>query len=417
MRWDTSALTGPDDEDWRVPVSELEERQSRLSNRLAVEEIESVFIEDPVELYWLTGSRQNSAFIVGAEGSEIENTLWVRRSLSRAIFEGGEDDCPHLIDEHPRMGELSQMMKKIGCKYPPAMLAGKVPHGRWSFISSKIAELGQSPSDCTGIMFDLRERKSDWELDMIRKSGQVNLSMFEAIRESGGLGKTELEMAGAADEVSRAMGFGGRIRMRKWPMDCDRVVIASGRSGSVPSYFDSAVGGLGSSPISSLGAGFSRVKEAEPVLVDIVHVHRGYVSDCTRMFCHGSLPSEWESRLDDMVDVEDIVRGILAKGQNCSDAWEKGKTTSAEMGYSNNLMGMPPNQASFLGHSVGLELDETPVIAKGFDKPLGIGSTMAIEPKVIFEDGAIGIEDTWVRSEEGMECLTAGDAFPRLTEW
>ncbi len=417
MRWDTSALTGPDDEDWRVPVSELEERQSRLSNRLAVEEIESVFIEDPVELYWLTGSRQNSAFIVGAEGSEIENTLWVRRSLSRAMFEGGEDDCPHLIDEHPRMGELSQMMKKIGCKYPPAMLAGKVPHGRWSFISSKIAELGQSPSDCTGIMFDLRERKSDWELDMIRKSGQVNLSMFEAIRESGGLGKTELEMAGAADEVSRAMGFGGRIRMRKWPMDCDRVVIASGRSGSVPSYFDSAVGGLGSSPISSLGAGFSRVKEAEPVLVDIVHVHRGYVSDCTRMFCHGSLPSEWESRLDDMVDVEDIVRGILAKGQNCSDAWEKGKTTSAEMGYSNNLMGMPPNQASFLGHSVGLELDETPVIAKGFDKPLGIGSTMAIEPKVIFEDGAIGIEDTWVRSEEGMECLTAGDAFPRLTEW
>ena len=417
MRWDTSALTGPDDEDWRVPVSELEERQSRLSNRLAVEEIESVFIEDPVELYWLTGSRQNSAFIVGAEGSEIENTLWVRRSLSRAIFEGGEDDCPHLIDEHPRMGELSQMMKRIGCKYPPAMLAGKVPHGRWSFISSKIAELGQSPSDCTGIMFDLRERKSDWELDMIRKSGQVNLSMFEAIRESGGLGKTELEMAGAADEVSRAMGFGGRIRMRKWPMDCDRVVIASGRSGSVPSYFDSAVGGLGSSPISSLGAGFSRVKEAEPVLVDIVHVHRGYVSDCTRMFCHGSLPSEWESRLDDMVDVEDIVRGILAKGQNCSDAWEKGKTASAEMGYSNNLMGMPPNQASFLGHSVGLELDETPVIAKGFDKPLGIGSTMAIEPKVIFEDGAIGIEDTWVRSEEGMECLTAGDAFPRLTEW
>ena len=417
MRWDTSALTGPDDEDWRVPVSELEERQSRLSNRLAVEEIESVFIEDPVELYWLTGSRQNSAFIVGAEGSEIENTLWVRRSLSRAIFEGGEDDCPHLIDEHPRMGELGQMMKKIGCKYPPAMLAGKVPHGRWSFISSKIAELGQSPSDCTGIMFDLRERKSDWELDMIRKSGQVNLSMFEAIRESGGLGKTELEMAGAADEVSRAMGFGGRIRMRKWPMDCDRVVIASGRSGSVPSYFDSAVGGLGSSPISSLGAGFSRVKEAEPVLVDIVHVHRGYVSDCTRMFCHGSLPSEWESRLDDMVDVEDIVRGILAKGQNCSDAWEKGKTTSAEMGYSNNLMGMPPNQASFLGHSVGLELDETPVIAKGFDKPLGIGSTMAIEPKVIFPEGAVGIEDCWYRDENGLQCLSSGSSFPSWTEW
>ena len=84
MGWDASDLTGPEEEDWRVPVSELEDRQSRLSSRLAVEGIESVFIEDPVELYWLTGSRQNSAFIIGAEGSQIENSLWVRRSISRA---------------------------------------------------------------------------------------------------------------------------------------------------------------------------------------------------------------------------------------------------------------------------------------------------------------------------------------------
>ena len=78
---------------------------------------------------------------------------------------------------------------------------------------------------------------------------------------------------------------------------------------------------------------------------------------------------------------------------------------------------MPPNQASFLGHSVGLELDENPVVAEGFEKPLEIGSTMAIEPKVVFGNGAIGVEDTWFRTKEGMECLTAGNAFPKLTEW
>ena len=76
-------------------------------------------------------------------------------------------------------------------------------------------------------------------------------------------------MAAAADEVGRAAGFGGRIRMRNWPMDCDRVVIAAGRSGAVPSYFDSGVAGLGASPLASLGAGFARVEENEPVLVDI----------------------------------------------------------------------------------------------------------------------------------------------------
>ena len=80
-------------------------------------------------------------------------------------------------------------------------------------------------------------------------------------------------------------------------------------------------------------------------------------------------------------------------------------------------MGMPPEQARFLGHSVGLELDETPVIAKGFERILPISGIMAIEPKLVFEDGAIGTEDTWVRTEEGMECLTAGQDFPMISEW
>ena len=90
---------------------------------------------------------------------------------------------------------------------------------------------------------------------------------------------------------------------------------------------------------------------------------------------------------------------------------------ASEMGHSRNLMGMHPNQSSFLGHSVGLELDETPVVALGFDRELSIGGTMAIEPKVIHEEGAIGNEDTWVRTSGGMECLTAGSSLPDLMEW
>jgi len=90
---------------------------------------------------------------------------------------------------------------------------------------------------------------------------------------------------------------------------------------------------------------------------------------------------------------------------------------AAELGHAEHLMGMPPNQARFLGHSVGLELDETPVVARGFDRPLEVGGTMAIEPKVIHPDGAIGTEDTWVRTAGGMECLTAGTDFPLITEW
>ena len=417
MEWDTSTLVGPEGQDWRVPVSELEGRQAKVSIALAEKGIESAYIEDPVELYWLTGGRQNSAFLIGAEGSEIQNRHLVRRSITRASFEGGEGDCPHLTERHPRMGELSQMLSDFGCTRKPAMTESKIPQSRWSFINAKMGGLEDTLQDCTEILYDLREVKSEWELSMIRESGRINHSMFEAIRDFGGLGKTELEMAGIAEEVSRSSGFGGRIRMRKWPMDCDRVVIAAGRSGGVPSFFDSAVGGVGGSPISPLGAGFSKVREGDPVLIDIVHVHRGYVSDCTRMFCSGGLSREWEERLDDMIEISVLVRDILGKGGDCSSAWKGGKEVSEEMGHGENLMGMKPEQASFLGHSVGLELDETPVVANGFDRPLDIGGTMAIEPKVIHRDGAIGVEDTWTRSSEGMECLTSGNRLPQLMQW
>jgi Xaa-Pro aminopeptidase len=295
----------------------------------------------------------------------------------------------------------------------PALQLGRMPASDVAFMQSKLGDGG----DCTQILWTLREIKSDWEIERMRESGEIQRRMFEAIDAMGCEGVTELELAGAADEISRASGFGGFVRMRKWPMDCDRVVVASGRAGGVPTFFDSAVGGTGTHPLAALGAGFTRVKAGDPVLVDIVHVHRGYVSDMTRMFSVGPLSTEWVSRLEDMAEIAMAVRYSLGRGEDCGAAWAIGASKAEEMGHGDHLMGMEPNQARFLGHSIGLELDETPVVAASFDRPLPVGGTMAIEPKVIHPDGAIGVEDCWVRTVDGMSCLSSGEAFPLWTEW
>ena len=49
----------------------LQERQRRLSKSLAGHGIESALIDDPVELYWLTGGRQNGILLIGADGTGI----------------------------------------------------------------------------------------------------------------------------------------------------------------------------------------------------------------------------------------------------------------------------------------------------------------------------------------------------------
>ncbi len=413
MEWDVSAIEGPDGADWRVPADELSSRMEATAAAISEGGMESILVHDPVDLYWLTGGRQNGVLLVGGAESSVDSVYFVRASRDRAYWEAGGGEAPFEVAPHPPTRTLNEAIKERGCTTTPAMQHGRIPHGQATFYHSIVGE----SADCTALLFQLRETKSRWELDQMRASGEVNRWMFEAILDEGGEGVSEIELAAAADSVSRAAGFGGHIMMRKWPMNCDRVVIAAGHSGAVPSYFDSAVGGCGPHPFASLGAGFHRIKVGEPVLVDIVHCHRGYVSDCTRMFSVGPLDSEWMERLEAMQEVSRTVTTSLAKGETCATAYERGAKLAGEMGYSDHLMGMPPDQAKFLGHSIGLQLDETPVVARGFARPLPIGGTMAIEPKVIYPHGVIGVEDSWARGVDGMECLTAGEAIPLHQEW
>tara|TARA_B100001769_G_scaffold88355_1_gene67574 strand:+ start:688 stop:1905 length:1218 start_codon:yes stop_codon:yes gene_type:complete len=405
MEGELTSLVGPEGEDWRVPVSELESRQNELASRLSKEGLEAALIQTPVDLYYYAGGRQNASLLVTAEG---ESRLFVRRSISRAKHESGESDSPHSVESFPRMATFAE---DIGCV--PAMQFGELPHSFATRFASKVS----ATQDCTQIVHSQREVKSDWELEMMAEGADVQMAMFEAVSAVGGEGVPEIELVAAAEAVSRAAGFGGNVQMRRFPLQCDRGVIVSGRAGGVPSFFDSAIGGTGPHPMASMGSGFTKIKANEPVLVDLVHLHRGYVVDTTRMFVAGSLPSIWEERLEDMVAVKEEVVDVLDQGLDCSQAWRKGLALAEELGHGEHLMGMAPDQSRFLGHSVGLQLDESPVVAEGFDRPLPIGGTMAIEPKVVHVDGSIGSEDTWVRDDEGMRPITADGAIPWITEW
>ncbi len=398
-------LVGPEGEDWRVPVSELESRQNELRKRLIDSGHEAALIQTPVDLYYYAGGRQNGTLFVPAEG---QARFFVRRSIARARHESGGDDSPHTVESFPRMANFSE---EIGCT--PAMQFAELPHSFANRFSSKIG----ATADCSSLVHNQREIKSEWELQMMAEGAEIQMAMFEAVENLGGEGVSEIELVAAAEAVSRAAGFAGNVQMRRYPMQCDRGVIIAGRAGGIPSFFDSAVGGTGPHPMGSMGSGFSTIKQNEPVLVDLVHLHRGYVVDCTRMFVAGSLSSEWEERMEDMVAVSETVVDVLDQGLDCSEAWRQGLALAVELGHGDYLMGMKPDQSRFLGHSVGLQLDESPVVAEGFDRPLPVGGCMAIEPKVVHPEGSIGCEDTWVRDEEGMRPITAGGAIPWITEW
>ena len=354
---------------------------------------------------------------VPAEGTEGDGPVFfVRRSLERARFEAGGDNAPFKLESFPRLSQFAEVLKSRGVSGAPGLQFGELPSSFAQRFASALSSLGEC-KDVTGIVHRLREVKSAWEQEQMAHGAEIQKRMFEAVAQLGREGISELDLVAAAESVSRSEGFGGQVQMRRFPLECNRGVIVSGRAGGVPSFFDSAVGGSGPHPLAGMGSGFNKIKPNEPVLVDLVHVHRGYVVDMTRMFSLGSLSEEWHQRLDDMIAVKDAVVNVLDKGGLCSQAWVEGQALAHELGHEQHLMGMQPDQSKFLGHSVGLQLDESPVVAAGFDRPLPVGGAMAIEPKLVYAEGSIGSEDTWIRSEDGMCAVTAHDAWPWLTEW
>ena len=421
--WDTSDIVGPDGEDWRVPVTELAARQTRLADMLAEAQVPGALIQHPVDLYYYGGGRQDGSLFIPAKGAggSVEAggdgpVAFVRRSFKRAVWEAGGDNAPHLVKAFPRLSTFAETLRGMGVNGAPALQFGEAPGSFTARFASALSSLGEC-SDATSIIHRQREVKSDWEIEQMDIGASVQIRMFEAVQAVGGEGISELDMVAAAEAVSRSEGFGGNVQMRRYPLQCDRGVIVAGRAGGIPSFFDSAVGGTGPHPLSGMGSGFTRVKKGDPVLVDLVHAHRGYMVDATRMFVSGQLDEVWQQRLDDMIAVKEEVVDVLDQGLPCSQAWEQGHGLAVELGYGDHLMGTKPDQSRFLGHSIGLQLDESPVVAAGFDRPLPVGGTMAIEPKVVYAEGSVGSEDTWIRDEEGMRPITADGALPWLMEW
>jgi Xaa-Pro dipeptidase len=421
--WAPTDLVGPEGEDWRVPVSELAARQARLAEMLEEASLPGALIQHPVDLYYYAGGRQDGTLFVPAKGAggSVEAggdgpVAFVRRSLKRAVWEAGGDDAPHLIEAFPRLSTFAEHLQSKGVTDAPALQFGEAPASFTARFAAALSSLGET-GDATGVVHRQREVKSAWELEQMDTGASIQIRMFEAVQAVGGEGVSELDMVAAAEAVSRSEGFGGTVQMRRYPLQCDRGVIVAGRAGGIPSFFDSAIGGTGPHPLSGMGSGFSKVKAGEPVLVDLVHAHRGYMVDTTRMFVAGRLSDAWQERLDDMLTIKEEVVDVLDQGLHCSQAWESGFALAMELGYEDHLMGTKPDQSRFLGHSIGLQLDESPVVAKGFDRPLPVGGTMAIEPKVVYGEGSVGTEDTWVRDEDGMRPITADGALPWVMEW
>jgi Xaa-Pro aminopeptidase len=183
--------------------------------------------------------------------------------------------------------------------------------------------------------------------------------------------------------------------------------VLAGPSGAVPGYSDSPLCGPGPNPVLGKGPNGHLLAAGDPVIVDLVGGHDGYLADQTRTFSVGPLADDLRAAHGVAGEILRAVERELRPGSTPSGLFDLSERMAADAGLGEHFMGHGHGRVRFLGHGVGMEIDEMPVLAPGFDEPFRPGHVVAIEPKFVFPGrGAVGIENMYAVTEDGYETIT-----------
>jgi Xaa-Pro aminopeptidase len=256
-----------------------------------------------------------------------------------------------------------------------------------------------------------RAVKSAYELALMRTAAgfadRVAAHVPAVLAREKGHPRTEIEVAGEVEAFARSLGHQGFVRMRLWGSELFYGHLMAGPAAAEPSYLASPTGGAAVSPAVAQGASFATISPNQPILVDYVFAHQGYLADHTRIFCLGELPADLANAQADMVAIQNEIKAMAVPGVTAGSVYAKAVELAAAAGYSDHFMGCGPGRIRFVGHGVGLELDEYPFLAKGQEMLLAENMVVALEPKVIFPGkGVVGIENTHLVTAKGLAPLT-----------
>jgi Xaa-Pro dipeptidase len=379
-----------------IPPAELRRRIAAMQKLLGERGLDGALFILPIDVYYYAGTRQNATLWLPAQG---EPMLLVRKSYTRAKEESPLSDVRPFPSRKDFPSLFADQLKKIGFTFDVA------PVEQLNFYSKLLP--GREFIDISGLHRELRSVKSAFELDEMRRAGAASCAVFATVPSFLRRGMREIDIAAEFECRLRKAGSEGYVRTRSYSQELFMGLAVSAGAASY-GFLDGPATGRGLSGASAQGASTYVVRENEPILMDYSFVRNGYISDMARVFAFGTLDAELLRAFDISLEIQDALQKALKPGAVCEELFFLAAGIAERAGFGDNFMGMPGEQAKFVGHGVGLELDELPVLAKKQTSPLRAGQTIAIEPKFVFPGkGAVGIENTFAVTVEGGEKISA----------
>jgi Xaa-Pro dipeptidase len=380
-----------------TPVTELEFRCQRLQERMAGVGLDAVIIVQNADLYYFTGTTQTGNLYVPAHGQPL---YMVRRDALRARMESGLRE----VVPFGSMKDIPRILAEYGYPVPTriGLELDVLPVAFFDRYRSVFPEAAFS--DATPLIRLVRMIKSAYEIHLLKDAADQVHKVYQRVSEVAREGVTDLELTAELEHVSRREGHQGLVRMRAFNGGLVFGLTCSGADSAVPAYTDTPLGGLGVGPSFGLGASFKPIERHEPIVVDISGCCDGYFVDQTRIFSIGGLSTKLRKAYDDMVKIQERMKELVPARPSWGEVYDECLAMAVSMGHGESFMGLKGSQVSFIGHGVGIEIDEYPFIARGIgDQHFAPGMVFAFEPKVVFPgEGAVGIEDTFYLADDGL---------------
>ena len=373
-------------------------RNRRIADRLKSQGIDAILVSENANLYYTSGRVFCGFTYITADGSV---TYFVRRPV------GLSGDNVRYIRKPEQIAEMLPAM--------PATIALELDTTPYSTVERLRKIFGDAQvANGSDVLRRCRAVKTPYEIARLNESGVHHVMAYSRIPRIYRGGMTDVELQVEIERVLRNEGCLGQFRIAGGSMELFMGNLLTGDNADNPSPYDFAMGGAGLDLSLPVGCNGSAISPGHTVMVDMCGNFTGYMTDMTRVFYVGRLDETAAKAHQLSIDIHHRLAKEFHAGCEAKRMYEVAMEMVTAAGMDDYFMGHT-QKAGFIGHGVGIEVNELPVLAPRSRDVLEEGNVIAIEPKfVIPHVGAVGIENTYVVRNDRLECIT--NAPEEITE-
>jgi len=388
------------EDSFRIPDSEIQSRIKIIQKLMQEHAIPSILIIHRPDLFYFSGTAQRAFLFLSEHKDPL---LMVKCSFERAKKESSlrhiikinsVKELPNLIQEH-----IGSKIKVFGLELDV------MPYNEVLFYKSLFDE--PLVVDASPIILKARAKKSHWEIEQMKLISFLSRRAFEFISQNLTPGVTELELSGLVESFVRKHGHAEKLRVRDWLTEGYTSHILSGSATGMVGLLDSPMSGLGASPAFPCGPSIRKISCNEPVMVDINLTLNGYHFDETRMFVIGKMPEQAMRLSEAAIEIHEKVGAYASPGVRIEELFKLAWDMAKKLGVEEEFLGLPGYKTRYIGHGIGIELVEKPLLSASSKEILEEGMVFALEPKLVSALGfGAGIESVFCVTSKGAQMLS-----------